>query len=324
MTLSLSENDDGDSSDSNPIDFCSSNDLLAAASGDMINIFKIQSGHRVRVLSSIKLKTGVRGTTVLDLAFHPNGKSIAVGCSDSALRIFSCDDGRLIGEKFDTSKQATCSTCQWYVNLISFYLSEYIEHTQHIRYTNEMLLLTWSGRIRITGIARKRKVIQHPSHIEMVSCSSQDSSKWKFNVLDRQAIPKKLPVRSACLSPDGNFVAVGHKDGTVSIWSIGQGMKCVRVFPKHHDFAVNDIVFFGSQKTSQMLTPPILTVSGDGICRMHPTRPSSTSIMSVVAFLVLILALLVPLLCKFAPEYVPGPLFDVFEKAIEHVPFLAQ
>ena len=42
MTLSLSENDDGDSSDSNPIDFCSSNDLLAAASGDMIKIFKIQ------------------------------------------------------------------------------------------------------------------------------------------------------------------------------------------------------------------------------------------------------------------------------------------
>ena len=186
-----------------------------------------------------------------------------------------------------------------------------------------MLLLTWSGRIRITGIARKRKVIQHPSHIEMVSCSSQDSSKWKFNVLDRQAIPKKLPVRSACLSPDGNFVAVGHKDGTVSIWSIGQGMKCVRVFPKHHDFAVNDIVFFGSQKTSQMLTPPILTVSGDGICRMHPTRPSSTSIMSVVAFLVLILALLVPLLCKFAPEYVPDPVFDVFEKAIQHIPSLS-
>ena len=60
LTLSLSENDDGDSSDSNPIDFCSSNDLLAAASGDMIKIFKIQSGHRVRVLSSIKLKTGVR------------------------------------------------------------------------------------------------------------------------------------------------------------------------------------------------------------------------------------------------------------------------
>lgn len=191
-----------------------------------------------------------------------------------------------------------------------------------------MLLITWSGKIRITGIARKRKVIQYPSHIEMVSCFSQDPSKRNFKeasfvFLDRQAIPKKLPVSSARLSPDGNFVALGHKDGTVTIWSIGQGMKCVRVYSKHHDFAVNDIVFFGSQKTSQMLTPPILTVSGDGICRMHPVRPSSTSITSVMAFLVLILALLVPLLCKFAPEYVPDPVFDVFEKAIQHIPSLS-
>ena len=111
--MSLSENDNGDSSDSNPIDFSSSNDMLAAASGDMINIFKIQSGHRVRVLSSIKLKYGVNTYSALDLAIHPSGKCIAVGCSDGGLRIFNCDNGRLINSTFDPSKQATCSTCQW-------------------------------------------------------------------------------------------------------------------------------------------------------------------------------------------------------------------
>jgi WD40 repeat protein len=126
VTLSLSENDDGDSSDSNPIDFCSSNDLLAAASGDMIKIFKIQSGHRVRVLSSIKL-FGKNTYSVLDLAIHPSGECIAVGCSDGGLRIFRCDDGRLINHTFDPSKQATCSTCQWWVNPSSqkkFFLSD--------------------------------------------------------------------------------------------------------------------------------------------------------------------------------------------------------
>lgn len=175
-----------------------------------------------------------------------------------------------------------------------------------------MLLITWSGEIKITGIARKRKVTQEPSFLAMMSCS-QDFSKWKL--LDRRAIPRKIPVRSSCLSPDGKFVALGHKDGTVSIWSVGQGIRCIRVFPKHHDFAVNDIVFFGSQKTSKMLTPPILTVSGDGMCRMHPTTPPRNNFMSVMAFLVLILAFLVPLLCKFEPEYVPESLLRVFEKA---------
>ena len=125
-TLSLSENNDGDSSDSNPIDFCNSHDLLAAASGNKINIFKIQSGHRVRVLTSLKLKSAV-----LDLAFHPSGTCIAVGCSDGTFRILSCADGHLICEQADTAKHTTCSTCQWYVKLKKT-TTTFPHHTQHV------------------------------------------------------------------------------------------------------------------------------------------------------------------------------------------------
>jgi len=151
--------------------------------------------------------------------------------------------------------------------------------------------------------------MQEPSHIVMMSCS-QNFQEWK--VLDKRAIPKKIPVSSACLDPRGEFIALGHKNGSVSIWSVGfHGLKYKRVFPNHHDFAVNDIVFFGSRKTSNTLTPPILTVSGDGICRMHPTTPSSGNIISLVGIVVLIFAVFVSLLGKFAPEYVPELVLEV-------------
>ena len=108
-----------------------------------------------------------------------------------------------------------------------------------------MLLITWSGKIRITGIARKRKVIQYPSHIEMVSCFSQDPSKRNFKeAFVRQTSDSEKVARQFGMSQsDGNFVALGHKDGMVTIWSIGQGMKCVRVYSKHHDFAVLTLYF---------------------------------------------------------------------------------
>jgi len=131
VTLSLGKEENGDSSDSNPIDFSSSDKYVAAASGNEVHIFKIERGHGVRVLANASLDSDV-----LDLTFHPSENYLAVGCSDGSFQVLKSEDLKVL-YKSQTCKKSTCSTCLWWVLShflslslsLSIYLSIYYIHT---------------------------------------------------------------------------------------------------------------------------------------------------------------------------------------------------
>eukprot|EP00939_MAST-03C_sp_MAST-3C-sp1_P003805 g3805.t1 len=299
--------EDGSSADKNPVAFSETGVLLATGSelGEL-SLSSLRSGV-LRQECVLRVKdddsSGVKPIAILDLDFWRD-ECLAVACDDGACRIYGISDGKLklvdtVRAGFVVKEKTKCSSC-------TFVGTGKERRDSH-------LVVTLNGPINYSGVGRNRKVTQHPCYV----CLVRFGSEWSVSV--SRPIPLNMPVNCSTISRDGHHVALGHKNGSVSIWKLDvsnktESLRCARVCPRIHLFAVNGIQFLGQRKGPRGIAPPVLTVSGDGLCYVQPIfePPAGINLAYVVALFVLLVAILVPALCHYTPDR------NTFEKLREY------
>lgn len=285
-----------DCADTNPIAFSPSEAGDVFATGNGAGEVRVWAYDRKK--RSVSLRANVKVCTnhsVCSISFDPSGAYIAVACGNGTLVCISTTTLKVLHDSpvSDFVKGSQCSTVTWVPR----------------GSLDPLLVTTMSGPIKVTGIARKRKVTQHPSAVHVWVQRKSDKT---FRRLSRCSIPLNVPVSSAALSSDSAHLALGHKNGSISVWTISSGgrARCLRTYPKVHMFPVNGVVFFGTDKTTNVVSAPIISVSGDGICRMQPVRPVHSRLSSWImwiSLLVLVLAMIAPIAF---PDMVPPSLLE--------------
>jgi WD40 repeat protein len=231
----------------------------------------------IRSVEAKAILTGHKGK-VWDVAFSPDGKTIASGSVDDTLRLWSVDPPRLVrtmqGHPFPVLKVKFSPNGAWLATgsmdgIVRFWqvsngmLLETLEgHTGWITGLDISPDARWLASSaqdetvrlwRLPGAAVVQVIDEGMSGVEGVAFSP-DSSMLAWGEIDgtirlRTMAGKwmekmqggYLPVKSVAFSPDGRYLASGSEDGIVRVWLIADGTLVQSL--RGHSQAINDLAF---------------------------------------------------------------------------------
>ncbi len=188
--------------------------LVAAGGGEAINLWDVAGKRVVRSLTG-------QWERVTSVAFAPNGRILASGSIDAAIRLWDVESGRLLAKLRDGGDPG---------------LSDSVSFSPD---GTRLAAAASNGEVRLWDPASQRLLVKWNAHQEQVHqlAFSPDgrtlaTASWDQTIrLWRVPWPGKQPsamsflkghtdlVNSVAFSPDGKTILSGSNDGTAKLWS---------------------------------------------------------------------------------------------------------
>ncbi|WP_329244384.1 helix-turn-helix domain-containing protein [Streptomyces sp. NBC_01478] len=156
------------------------------------------------------------GGKVLSVAFSPDGRTLATGSTDEAMRLWDTATGTL---------RATLSDRAGGVRAVAFSPDGRTLADGGMHGLELWDVATGTVRVRLTGRGQTAAVAFSPDGRTIAAASGTTVSLWDVASRKTRATLKGhiSTVRSVAFSPDGRLVATGSDDGTTRLWNAETG-----------------------------------------------------------------------------------------------------
>jgi len=178
------------------------------------------------------------GRWVMAVVISPDGKRIASGGLDDAIKVWNLDTGELLLTLRGHTKPVNCLAISPDCQIL---VSGSDDHTLKIwNLTTGALLQTLHGHSRDVN-----SVAIHTGGQFLASGGEDRTARiWKLGTGEALQVFSNLAgmIRAVALSPDGQFLASGGLDNQIKLWNLKQGTLS-QTLPKSHYSAINAIAF---------------------------------------------------------------------------------
>jgi WD40 repeat protein/tRNA A-37 threonylcarbamoyl transferase component Bud32 len=184
------------------------------------------------------------GRWVMAVVISPDGKRIASGGLDDAIKVWNLESGELLLTLKGHTKPVNCLAISPDCQIL---VSGSDDHTLKVwNLATGALLQTLHGHSRDIN-----SVAIHAGGQLLASGSEDRTARlWKLGTGEPVQVFSNLAgmIRAVAISPDGQLLASGGLDNQVKLWSLKQGTLS-QTLPKSHYSAINAIAFTPDGKT---------------------------------------------------------------------------
>lgn len=215
---------------------------------------------------------------VAALAFSPDGRLLAIGSCDSAVKLFQVATGDRERTLFGYPLGVDCLSISPDGNVLAIGAPDGTIDLWQLENGKFLGKIALKGRVTSIAFSPDGEILASGSDLSLVDTvfaisPTQTGSEqnvggtiklWDANTghLKQLLCKSHTPVNTLAISPDGRKLASAHRDGTIKIWQLGDG-RLLHILRGHTDAVYTIAIALVSPPVTPIKAPANSSIKGD-------------------------------------------------------------